>query len=301
MPNTDDSLRKVRFQNQRLATLGIEVLAVQSIRQRLSIDVLQRAERIEFYLLMLVSSGRGQHMVDFTDYSVKPGSVIFARPGQVQKWCVNSNFTADLLMCDPIALPGFTSIFTGSDNHRDHRQLSLLEWQPRLALSGQPGAQIREEFAGLKKEIDHYDGTPIDTALIRSQLTVLLCRLARCQLDAHKPNANVSGKVRQTYFSFLHELEKRYKREHSVQYYVARLGYSESTLNRACIAELGCTAKAAIDARIVLEAQRFLAHSEWSVAEIAHRLGFSEPTNFSKFFRRLVGSTPAQFRIAKSA
>jgi AraC-like DNA-binding protein len=32
------------------------------------------------------------------------------------------------------------------------------------------------------------------------------------------------------------------------------------------------------------------------VVAIAEKLGFDEPTNFSKFFKREVGGTPAEFR-----
>lgn len=39
-------------------------------------------------------------------------------------------------------------------------------------------------------------------------------------------------------------------------------------------------------------------HSLAAVAEIAHQLGFSESTNFVKFFRRQLGVTPTAFRQA---
>jgi AraC-like DNA-binding protein len=78
--------------------------------------------------------------------------------------------------------------------------------------------------------------------------------------------------------------------------YAKRLGYSESTLSRACVAATGYTAKQAIDLRVALEARRMLVHSDATVAQIGHRLGFSEPTNFVKFFRRTCGVTPLDFR-----
>jgi AraC-like DNA-binding protein len=47
---------------------------------------------------------------------------------------------------------------------------------------------------------------------------------------------------------------------------------------------------------VLLEAKRLLAHSTASVAAVAHQLGFSEATNFVKFFRRNAGVTPKAFR-----
>ena len=64
------------------------------------------------------------------------------------------------------------------------------------------------------------------------------------------------------------------------------------------MAAAGHTAKQVVDLRIALEAKRLLVHSGATVAQIGHRLGFSEATNFVKFFRRLAGVTPLEFRAA---
>ena len=58
----------------------------------------------------------------------------------------------------------------------------------------------------------------------------------------------------------------------------------------------GQSAKALIDARVVLEAKRLLVHTDLSSAAIGHRLGFSEATNFTKFFAREAGVSPGAFR-----
>jgi AraC-like DNA-binding protein len=68
-------------------------------------------------------------------------------------------------------------------------------------------------------------------------------------------------------------------------------------LSRACVQVVGQTAKQLIDRRLALEAKRLLAHSQMPVAHIGHQLGFSESTNFVKFFRRLGEETPQQFRL----
>jgi AraC-like DNA-binding protein len=84
--------------------------------------------------------------------------------------------------------------------------------------------------------------------------------------------------------------------ERSGHGYAVRLGYSARTLTRACRAATGRSAKELIDARVALEAQRLLAHTDLPVAAIGRSLGFSEPTNFGKFFAREVGETPGAFR-----
>src|SRR5690606_7646504 len=68
------------------------------------------------------------------------------------------------------------------------------------------------------------------------------------------------------------------------------------TLTRASLAATGRTAKQLVDDRVALEAKRLLAESDLPVAEIAARLSFSEATYFCRFFARIVGMSPGQFR-----
>ena len=58
----------------------------------------------------------------------------------------------------------------------------------------------------------------------------------------------------------------------------------------------GKSPKEMIDDRVVLEAKRLLLYSDSSVKEISHELGFDEPTNFIKYFRKHVAQTPNTFR-----
>jgi len=42
--------------------------------------------RLEFHTLTLVTGGRGEHMVDFATYPCRPGTLLWVRPGQVQRF-----------------------------------------------------------------------------------------------------------------------------------------------------------------------------------------------------------------------
>jgi AraC-like DNA-binding protein len=92
------------------------------------------------------------------------------------------------------------------------------------------------------------------------------------------------------------EIEQGFDQRRSVEYYARRLGYSEKTLTRACLRAEGRTAKDMIDQRVVLEAKRLLAYGDSAITEVGSHLGFSEVTNFLKFFKRITGISPAAFR-----
>lgn len=95
-------------------------------------------------------------------------------------------------------------------------------------------------------------------------------------------------------------LEIHFRTQKSVKFYADLLHITEKRLNLATSKVLELTPKQIINERIILEAKRLLAHSNESIKEIGFHLGFDEPTNFIKYFRKLQNITPANFRESLS-
>lgn len=80
----------------------------------------------------------------------------------------------------------------------------------------------------------------------------------------------------------------------------ARLGMSLRSLYRS-LAEAGCSYRSLLDEARCSRAQRLLIEGDATVAAIAERLGYADPSNFSRCFRRWCGQTPRAFREAGRA
>ena len=78
--------------------------------------------------------------------------------------------------------------------------------------------------------------------------------------------------------------------------YADTLGFSKRTLGSITRKHLNRSPKEVIDQRLLLEIKRLLAHTDQSIKEIAFELGFEDPSNINKFFKRMSGSTPSAFR-----
>jgi AraC-like DNA-binding protein len=76
----------------------------------------------------------------------------------------------------------------------------------------------------------------------------------------------------------------------------AALNLGPRTLQRA-LAQQGLTFRSLADELRIEAARRMLADPQLGLAEIAHRLGFSQPSAFHRAFRRATGTTPRQFRL----
>ena len=90
-------------------------------------------------------------------------------------------------------------------------------------------------------------------------------------------------------------VRQHYTKEKSVTFYANELKISTHKLNVATNEVLQITAKQYVVETILLEAKRYLKVTDLSVKEISNTLGFDEPTNFNKFFKRYTKLTPLEF------
>lgn len=98
---------------------------------------------------------------------------------------------------------------------------------------------------------------------------------------------------------FIDLLESHFDQQHSVDWYADKVGVTSAHLNEICKKLRQHTALSLIHRRIITEAQRNLIFTGKSAADISNLLGFSDPAYFSRFFKRLSGVTPKQFRQSK--
>ena len=84
--------------------------------------------------------------------------------------------------------------------------------------------------------------------------------------------------------------------EKSIADYARELNITPVHLNRVCQAVVGKSALQVAQDFIVMEAEKYLKHTEYSVSEIAYRLNFNDPAYFSRFFKKQTGVSPKEFR-----
>lgn len=289
MKAASPNIPEIRFDNPRLAKVGVETMTLKELRQHAPARVLSATQRVDFHHLLLVQEGRSRHMVDFIEHPLQPGSVLLVRPGQIQQWQMTNELQGQLTLISAEALaPAMDAPTIGQG------LLGLDLWPNVSAPSKELFIEAVADSSRLRADIDRFEGTLIDASIIRHAVLTMLLRLARAlRGGTGTPEATREGGI---YHLFHRLLEANFRTRPSVLDLARRIGFSESTLSRACVATVGRTAKDVIDRRIALEAKRLLVHSKATVAEIGHELGFIEPTNFVKFFRRIALVTPAAFR-----
>lgn len=242
------------------------------------------ARCLDHHLLLLVTAGHGTHQVDFEPVPCRPGTLLWAGPGQVVHYG---------------GQPGVDAVLVGfADDVVDLRGVGAPALDPPLRpvhwqLAGEDEDAIINEVSQLVVDCQRHRSGALAAELLRHQLAVLLLRIA---LLPTRPGGRASAGELRTFGRFRELLEESFNRTRRVEEYAARMGCSVRTLTRACLSATGRSAKQIVDDRVALAAKRLLACTDLPVAEVGRRLGFPEPTNFGRFFQREVGRSPGAFR-----
>jgi len=231
-------------------------------------------QRLDAHLIVVPLAGASSHLVDFEPYRIGPGRLLHVRPGQVHRREAPGD-GEDLELRVPAEL-GPSGLF------------------PPGCYDPVPGPEVTAVVETVVADLEAQWIDRADPRLLAAGGSYVLLRLAQ----AMRPPPGAGSGQGDLVAALLAAIESSFSDTRAVADYARELGASARTLSRATGALLGCSPKELIDRRVGLEARRLLAVTTLPVAEVADRLGFTEATNFTKFFVRHTEEGPLEFRVA---
>ncbi len=91
-------------------------------------------------------------------------------------------------------------------------------------------------------------------------------------------------------------IDEHFRKERLIRFYAEKLAMTADRLNDHVKRATGVTAGHLIRQRVLTEAKRQLVFTTQPIHEIAYDLAFSDPSHFTRFFRKQTGTTPQAFR-----
>jgi AraC-like DNA-binding protein len=287
--NSSLPVYELRHENEEVAFAIRSTQAVIEMFGR----VTDKPHRHNYYTVMWSYNYSGKHIVDYHEYEIRPNDIFFVNPGQVHqvKHTGKPEGTVILFTCEFMEKNAISESFVSN--------LNLFS-----EISSSPPIRVNEESASkLKKLVDQMlevflTNDPFKDDLIGAYLKLFLIECNKFALAPTTQNTQTiqSGKILVKKFKDL--LEERYFEWKKVNEYADDLNISSDYLNNVVRNTVGKTAKELIQQRVVLEAKRLGLHTDLTTKEIAYRLGFEDPSHFSKFFKNVDGSSFSAFRTS---
>ena len=109
-------------------------------------------------------------------------------------------------------------------------------------------------------------------------------------------NVAENGSNQDVHHRFTRMVEEHHTENWSLQEFADALRVSVPRLRTVCRSVSGESPIRIINTRILQEAKRCLTHTNLSVSEIAYRLGFEDPSYFTRFFKSRCGQTPTLYK-----
>lgn len=278
-------VRNIAQTHQDLSELGR--FSIRSLSTMLKgQDLVHDLHRHDFYFILAIQEGQGQHEIDFVKYDVQADTVFILRPGQVHHLRLAANCRGFLLE--------FDNLF-----YRAHSPATEQQWKRATSQNYQ---QIEE--ARFKKLINYlsnsyYEYTSKEDGFmqaIQANMELFMIEFSRQSAFSTKVTVGVSTYTQERYEELLRLLETNITQIKSVSEYAKLTNLSVYQLNAITKASVGKTTADLINEQIILEAKRFLLATSNQIKDIAWHLGYEDPSYFIRFFKNHTGFSPEAFR-----
>lgn len=266
-----------------------EIISLGELLQDFSKD-LTTPHRTECYQIIWFQKGTPTHMVDFNPVPIKQNTLLFLDKNSIQRF----DDTADM---EGVVILFTDSFFCKSEADTKFLRSSML-FNDLHSIATIEARDLTSIFANffqlmaleLKNQIDHYQSD-----ILRNYLQNFLLLSERERENQNSTNV-YKGADLEYVIRFRDLLDQQFQNQKSVSKYALQMNISQKRLNVATLKVMDITPKQMIDSRVLLEAKRLLVHTSDSVKEVGFKLGFEEPTNFVKYFRKHYKVTPTEFR-----
>ncbi|HVY56508.1 MAG TPA: helix-turn-helix domain-containing protein [Xanthobacteraceae bacterium] len=272
---------------------AFDFIHIETISSRSSIhDWTIRAHRHRnLFQILLISRGGGEMSHEAATRTFEaPAAVLVPatvahgfrfRAGATEGWVVS--FTEDVAQT------------LGDHSGKALHQLRTLAADPIVPLAGAAELDRIASFCGDLHE-ERFLAREGYRLAMRGYLALIAIEVARLAASRARTGA-VTLRPADPIVETLRKLvEEHFRKQRMLGFYAEKLAMTPDRLNDHVKRATGVTAGHLIRQRVLTEAKRQLVFTTEPIHEIAYDLAFSDPSHFTRFFRKQTGTTPQAFR-----
>lgn len=236
--------------------------------------------------LIYLSEGTGTHTIDSVEYTIETPLLHVVRREQIHSWELESEPDGYVVLIKK-------AFFDDSIDYELKSLFAKISRQSASRISDYP--RVRAILQLLVEE-----SAEQNNICLPAQEGLLKALLAKTIHVWQSVTTSPRSEVRGVHQSFLELVEYDNGSKKSVTHYATLLNVSPQSLNAACQRSLAKTATQIVSESVIAESKRLLLYTSGTVSEIAFLLGFSDASHFTKFFKKMVGTTPQSYRTSSS-
>ncbi|MFK7771672.1 MAG: helix-turn-helix domain-containing protein [Saprospiraceae bacterium] len=245
-----------------------------------------------FYQIIWFFNDSGTHYVDFESYEIKQNTIFFISKNQVHSFENRDDYEGILIHFNEIFI---YQAEEDIDIFLRYNVFNSINF-PFIRVTQNIEIELKNFINIIQLELNNGSNFGHES-ILSNILKSFLIRVEREKRNlAHETKSQ--GNI--LFVQFRKLLEHQYKNNKTVNEYAEKLHVSPKTLNKIVKNSTGKTTSQIIQDRIIIEAKRQLIYSNRFINEIGFELGFDDPSYFVKFFKKIVKTTPSQFREAYS-
>lgn len=272
-----------RFVNQ---AIPFEIISIKELYEKCDkahFD-LSNPHRIEFHALIIITEGKSNHEVDFKNEILSAGIVLPLIKDQVHSFSKKLTVKGYVISFEE-------NFITQYLNEKNLFHFLHIYHSPSI-LIGKENLLVLNPFLQPLKDLQNDSNNSLKAEIVNSLFMALLFQIKRLSIYQHKIFKSQRFK---DFIYFKQLITKHYNETHNVKDYALKLSVSYKYLNDICKEISKKTAKEFLDSWLLLEIKRNISENKYTSQEIAYKMGFNEPSNFIRFFKKFTGITPNQF------
>ena len=243
--------------------------------------------QVQDYRCDIVKRGKAKLWLNLIEREFHTGMMVFLTPGTIlQPIAASDDFslTGMALSSDMVHLSTGGRLPLYLDGRQMDGQLEIDADEMKL---------LTDMYALLMRIVQYKN--PNKQATL-SMVAVILSEFDQMFASQDEYQQSNSNHEQSMFDRFIYLVNKFSRQQHQMAFYAEKMCISERYLGSVVKQASGVTAKEWIDRSLISAAKVLLKHSELSSSQIADELSFPNPSFFTKYFKRLVGCTPQEFR-----
>lgn len=247
----------------------------------------------DFLLSIVCVRGSLKITVDLNQHTMPDRSLMVLRPGHIISDYIASNdfrgfFIVVTLNALNGALPSLSKLLPCVLHFMNNSLISLTD-KELLA---------QQRLYHLIQEKIQEDDSPYKEKVIQSLCEAIFYETLNLY-STHMQNDNRSTAIKrkdELLYEFIAMVEHNFHKHRDVLFYANELKVSAKHLSSVVKSTSGRTAGQWIDSYVILEAKLLLRNTSKTIQEVSTALNFSDQSFFGKYFKRLTGLSPREYR-----